>query len=57
MKVGLFIPCYVDTLYPEVGIATYKLLRGLNLDVEYPDGRLVVDNQWRMVVSNVCLRI
>lgn len=37
MKVGLFIPCYVDTLYPEVGIATYKLLRGLNLDVEYPE--------------------
>lgn len=37
MKVGLFIPCYVDALYPEVGIATYKLLRRLGVDVEYPE--------------------
>ena len=36
MKVGLFIPCYVDAVFPEVGIATYKLLRHLGLDVEYP---------------------
>ena len=36
MRVGLFIPCYVDTLYPEVGVATYRLLRKLKLDVEYP---------------------
>lgn len=36
MKIGLFIPCYVDALYPEVGIATYKLLKALGLDVDYP---------------------
>ena len=36
MRVGLFIPCYVDAVFPEVGIATYKLLRHLGLDVEYP---------------------
>lgn len=36
MKIGLFIPCYVDAVYPEVGMATYKLLRHLNLDVTYP---------------------
>lgn len=36
MKIGLFIPCYVDALYPEVGVATYKLLRHLGLDVSYP---------------------
>lgn len=36
MKIGLFIPCYVDALYPEVGVATYKLLKSLNLDVVYP---------------------
>lgn len=36
MKIGLFIPCYVDALYPEVGVATYKLLKSLNLDVTYP---------------------
>ena len=37
MRVGLFIPCYVDALYPEVGVATYRLLRKLKLDVEYPE--------------------
>lgn len=37
MKVGLFIPCYVDALYPEVGVATYKLLRSLGIDVDYPE--------------------
>lgn len=36
MKIGLFIPCYVDALYPEVGVATYKLLTHLGLDVSYP---------------------
>lgn len=37
MKIGLFIPCYVDALYPEVGVATYKLLKSLGLDVDYPE--------------------
>ena len=36
MKVGLFIPCYVNAVYPKVGIATYKLLTSLGLDVVYP---------------------
>jgi len=36
MKIGLFIPCYVDAVFPEVGMATYKLLRHLDLDVAYP---------------------
>ena len=37
MKIGLFIPCYVDALYPEVGVATLRLLRSLGLDVDYPE--------------------
>lgn len=37
MKVGLFIPCYINAVYPEVGVASYKLLRSLGLDVEYPE--------------------
>ncbi len=36
MKIGLFIPCYVDAVYPEVGVASYKLLKHLGLDVTYP---------------------
>ena len=39
MKIGLFIPCYVDAVYPQVGVATYKLLKHLDLDVTYPQGQ------------------
>ena len=39
MKIGLFIPCYVDAVFPEVGVATYKLLKHLGLDVTYPMGQ------------------
>lgn len=39
MKVGLFIPCYVDALFPEVGVASLKLLRHLGVDVTYPKGQ------------------
>ncbi|MDE7346149.1 MAG: (Fe-S)-binding protein [Muribaculaceae bacterium] len=37
MKVGLFIPCYVDALYPEVGVSIYRLLRSLGVDIYYPE--------------------
>lgn len=36
MRVALFIPCYVDQFYPQVGIATWKLLKHLGLDVHFP---------------------
>ena len=36
MKIGLFIPCYIDAIYPEVGIATLELLEKLGMVVEYP---------------------
>lgn len=36
MKIGLFIPCYMNELYPHVALATYKLLKKYSLDVEYP---------------------
>jgi len=36
-KVGLFIPCYVDQLYPQVGLAALRILRRLGVDVEYPE--------------------
>jgi L-lactate dehydrogenase complex protein LldE len=35
-NVGLFIPCYIDQFYPQVGIATLELLQKLGLDVYYP---------------------
>lgn len=39
MKVGLFIPCYVDQLYPGVGIATVEVLERLGVEVEYPEAQ------------------
>ena len=39
MRIGLFIPCYVDMLFPEVGIATLELLERLGLEVGYPLGQ------------------
>lgn len=39
MKVGLFIPCYVDAVFPQVGVACYRLLRSLGIDVTYPQGQ------------------
>ena len=36
MKIGLFVPCYVDQFYPQVGIATLELLERLGCEVYYP---------------------
>lgn len=36
IKVGLFIPCYIDQLYPQIAVATYELLKKLDIDVQYP---------------------
>jgi L-lactate dehydrogenase complex protein LldE len=36
MKVGLFIPCYVDQFYPDAAIATMQLLEKLGVEVVYP---------------------
>jgi len=35
-KVGLFIPCYVDQLYPQVGLATVEILQRCGVAVEFP---------------------
>ena len=39
MKVGLFIPCYVEQLYPSVGLATVEVLERLGVEVDYPEGQ------------------
>jgi len=38
-QVGLFIPCYVDQLYPRVGMATVELLERFGCEVEFPEGQ------------------
>jgi len=39
MQVGLFIPCYIDQLYPRVGLATLRLLERHGVDVEFPEAQ------------------
>lgn len=35
MKIGFFVPCYMDAIYPQAAISTWELLRKLGLDVEF----------------------
>ena len=39
MTVGLFVPCYVDQLYPRVAVATLEVLERLGCRVEVPRGQ------------------
>ena len=39
MKVGLFIPCYINQLYPQVGKATLEVLEKLDVEIVYPSGQ------------------
>jgi L-lactate dehydrogenase complex protein LldE len=37
MRIGLFIPCYIDQFYPQVGMATVDVLERFGLDVHFPE--------------------
>jgi L-lactate dehydrogenase complex protein LldE len=39
MRIGLFVPCYVDQFYPRVAIATLQLLEKLGCTVDFPEGQ------------------
>jgi L-lactate dehydrogenase complex protein LldE len=39
MRVALFVPCFVDQFYPEVGVASVKLLRKFGATVDYPQSQ------------------
>lgn len=39
MRVSLFVPCYVDQVYPGVAVATVRVLRALGVEVSYPEGQ------------------
>ena len=36
MRVGLFVPCYIDQIYPRVGLATVDVLERLGVEVVFP---------------------
>jgi L-lactate dehydrogenase complex protein LldE len=37
MKVTLFVPCFVDLMYPQVGISIVRILERLGHSVECPE--------------------
>jgi L-lactate dehydrogenase complex protein LldE len=39
MEVALFIPCYIDQLYPRVGLATAELLERNDVTVHFPEAQ------------------
>jgi len=39
LNIYLFIPCYVDQLFPEVGSATVNILRDLDCHLVYPEAQ------------------
>lgn len=39
MRIALFIACYNDALFPEVGVSVVRLLRRLGHEVIFPDGQ------------------
>lgn len=39
MRVALFIPCYINAVFPEVGMASLRLLEQLGVEVDYPKGQ------------------
>jgi L-lactate dehydrogenase complex protein LldE len=39
VKVSLFIPCFVDQFYPQVGVSMVKVLERLGCEIDYPPGQ------------------
>ena len=37
LRVALFIPCFVDQLFPQVGLDTTAVLRRIGCQVEFPE--------------------
>ncbi len=36
MRIGLFVPCYVDQLYPDVALATVEVLERCGVEIDFP---------------------
>ncbi len=39
MRIALFIPCFIDQLYPNVGISVVRVLERLGHEVEFPESQ------------------
>ena len=56
MTVGLFIPCYVDAFFPEVGIATLELLERFGLESSTRSIRPAAASRWPTAVATTMPR-
>ena len=36
MRIGLFVPCYIDQFYPDVAMATVEVLERLGVEIDFP---------------------
>jgi len=36
MQVGLFVPCYIDQLFPDIGFATIEVLEKHGVEIDFP---------------------
>jgi len=36
MRIGLFVPCYIDQCYPDVAMATVELLERCGVEIDFP---------------------
>ncbi len=55
MRVGLFVPCYIDQFYPDVAMATLEILEGLGIEVVYPEDQPAVVSRWPTPVALMIL--
>ncbi len=39
LKVSLMVTCLGDAFFPDVGVATVRLLRRLGVEVDFPDAQ------------------
>lgn len=60
MNIGLFIPCYINQFYPQVGIATLELLEKQGLSIDYPFnqtccGQPLANSGFEKEASDTCM--
>jgi Fe-S oxidoreductase len=62
MRIGLFIPCFIDAFFPEVGIATLELLERFGHEVLSPRdqtccGQPMADNGFNVDPADIVVNL
>ena len=53
MKIALFVPCYIDAFFPEVAVATLRLLERLGHQVGVPSDGTPWPLGWIITLAEV----